>query len=380
MSVNSSFNSESTPRKTSVQSIDDTREILADIANESILSEQEELYGEVKPAPTKLSEPTTLPKLRTKLTVPKRRSSTNGSGATMFDSGSPLMRRKRKLLRHIPIKHARNFTSPLPMHIKNLGSSPIPNLSPNGEVRKAPKKSKYGDIMVQKTPITRSVISPNTSLHIAMPGSYQSPLAVRSFSSPPADMRVSNKIPIQIQLNQLSKMTYVEESMRHMDREILKYKQRLEKLEKIKAKRAKSSEKDELEQLIEKWRKAAQAASNYMMNEAQLKIDRMGGIEEYRKKQNENKLRRMRFKYDNAVLPELEQFMESDQYKHLDKYQKEEFLGKKRKMEKLGEEIESGEYKPTGDNHVEEDTEFSMKELYRQLHLDYDLVYRKKTD
>ncbi|VEU21762.1 DEKNAAC102714 [Brettanomyces naardenensis] len=325
--------------------------ISTEIANESVVSEQEELYGEIRPAPEKLKEPTSLPVLSNGLVIPRKRPSSK----VQSSAKSPATGMRKVLHGHVkmPIKQSRNFTSPLPRRIPSLAGSPIPDLSPSGSV----KDGKYGNIL--STPVSNSM----------------SPLAVRSFSSPSADLR-SIKIPLQVQLNQLSKESYVGESERELKRKMLKYKGMFDKLEKIKKQRE-GGENDELDQLIDKWRDAARAASNYMLNEARLKINKMGGIEEYRRKQQTSKLRKLKFQYDSTMLSEIEEYMNTEKYKNLDTFEKQEVIDRKREIEKISEKIENGEYEANDEHN---DSEFSMKELFGQLHLDYDLVWGAKTD
>jgi len=353
MDEHSTPNSQSTPH----DSFLDLSEV-SDQAIESTISEQEELYGEVRPAPKKLMEPKMLPKLTGKLMIPKRRSSSPKKASKQHIIG--------KSNHRIPMKSVRNFSSPLPRKIVELSTSPIPDLSPKGTLR--PKKAKYGGLenLTASTPIVLRTKD----------GPMQSPLAVRSFSSPAADIRMSDKIPIQVQLNQLSKSTFVEENERQLEREIKRYEQSIAKLKKIEAKREDESPKDGLNELIDKWRKAAKAASNYVLNDAKLKIDLMGGIEEYRKKQRDSRLRKLRFEYDTSALGELDDFMRSPKYKSLGKAEKEEVEERKRAIERMGEKIEHGEMPGEGSGNGLS-KEFSMEELYGQLNLDYDLVYRK---
>ncbi|QPG74925.1 hypothetical protein FOA43_002263 [Brettanomyces nanus] len=331
----------------------ESRIVSDEIANESVLSEQSELYGEIKPAPKKRQEPKCLPELSNKLVIPKRRQGKN------TDHKKDVSLTDFHGSHKIPMK-SRNFTSPLPKRVPSLGTSPIPDLSPSGSRVKNRLKAKYGNILSNRT----------------TPIGSSSPLTLRSFSSPPAELR-SNKIPLQVRLNQISKSTYVGESDRQLKREILKYRTILDKLAKIKQRREHKTV-DDVDRLVDKWRNTAIAASNYMLNEARLKINKIGGIEEYRRKQQVSKLRKLKFQYDNNMLSEIEDYMKSDVYKVLDKYEKEQVRDRKKEIEKISEGIESGDY-PGSDKQQNNDNEFSMRELYAQLHLDYEIVYPDTT-
>ena len=70
--------------------------------------------------------------------------------------------------------------------------------------------------------------------------------------------------------------------------------------------------------------------------------------------------------------------METEEYQDLGKYEKDEILSKKREIEEMREKLENGDF-PVADSQSDEDgngdEEFSMKDLYRQMKLDYNLVY-----
>lgn len=313
--------------------IDTTVESVHDDCNESIV-DQEEFYGEILPAPEKNQEPKPLPKLDQKLVVPKKR-----NGNSKAKTPTNIQHRR-------PMKN-RNFTSPLARRVGSLAESPIPDLSP---------------VSVSGSPDRTPIKSPTAVRNFSSPRSFRSP---RSFSSP----IVTNKVPLQVRLNEAIGTP----SKTNTRRDILHYKELLRDLERIK-KCHDQPHDDALDEKIEQWQEVAKKASNYLLNEARNKITRMGGIDEYRRRQRESKLRKLKFQYDSTMLDRINDYMETSEYKSLDKYEKQQVKDRKQQIEAMGEKIAGGEFETEDDQDV--DSEFSLKELYAQLQLDYDMIYK----
>ncbi|KAG0676330.1 hypothetical protein C6P42_001308 [Pichia californica] len=347
-----------------------TSEYLSTTNNSILDSEQsfvaqQNLYGSIKPSPTKLEHNVLeLPKLQEKLTLPKQRKRTNSMDATYYKIGGDNLNnieRGNKRPSTCGKEGLRNFSTPLPQKIESINDYDIPYLTPDISSTVDDTRSSLFD-----TPVTN-----NTKL--------SSPLSVRVFSTPLADLRSSStvKTAVQIKLNQLSSKEYNDEYERQLQRDILKYQSEINKMKKIKKYRD-SKEDQKLDQLIEKWRDIAEKGSNFLFNEAKLKIERMGGIEEFRKKQKRSKLRKMKFEFDESLLYKIEEYMESDEYKNIEGYEKEEIISRKKELEKISEQIENGQIpreNNQNDDSSSENDEFTMEELYKQLGLDYKIVY-----
>lgn len=357
-------------------------ELISESANNSILESeqsfliQQDLYGLIQPSPMKMPDKTPiLPKLHEKLVLPKqrKRSSSVNLKTIGVKTNSDNHHVKSHLLKKRPStcgkEGLRNFSTPLPSKIDSLTETPFPCLSPesiNTEATKVPPD------LIFKTPNKYNNL-------------YTSPISLRSFSTPLAELRANpvKKPTVQIQLNQLLSRECLEETERQLLRDIMKYQSEINLMRKIKQYRD-SNESERLNELINKWRDIAEKASNYLYNQAKLKIDRMGGMEEFRNRQKKAKMSKMKFEFDQSVLYRIEEYMDTDEYKNLDVYQKKEVLSRKKELEEMSEKIENGELLSDSNENqtghvdtdcVDEENEFTMKELYKQMGLDYNLVY-----
>lgn len=104
-------------------------------------------------------------------------------------------------------------------------------------------------------------------------------------------------------------------------------------------------------QLIDKWRDVAQKSSNYLLNDLQVKAQKMGGAAKLRQLLNSA------FQ-DDDLLQEYQLFIESDSYHDLTALEKSELHNKMALLQP-----------------DDTDDEFGMKELYAMLKLDYSLVF-----
>lgn len=326
---------------------------------------QQDLYGSILPSPMKFEKNTLpLPKLNEKLTFPKQRKRSMSFDAKYHNGDAKS--NDRKLRNHkrpstCGKEGLRIFSTPLPQKIESINDSIIPSLTPETSLIKDDDKSFFESPINDKTKIS-------------------SPLTVRYFSTPLADVRSNSiaKTAIQIKLHQLSAKEYTDEHERQLQRDILKYQSEINLMKKIKKYRD-SKESENLEQLINKWKDIADKGSSYLYNEARLKISRMGGMEEFRERQKKSKLRKMKFEFDESLLYRIEEYMQTEEFQNLEKYEQGEIISKKKELEKISEKIESGEIfedeNNNNDKENEDSEEFTMKELYKQLGLDYDLVY-----
>lgn len=327
---------------------------------------QQDLYGLIRPSPMKSEKvPATLPKLDERLVLPKQRKRSSSLDAKFEKPGGKIRDNKMRQLRRPSTcgkENLRNFSTPLPPKIDSLKDTPFPMLSPD--------ISQHNGDDINDKPSTTSIQNTPTMEKAKV----TSPISVRCFSTPLADIRArsAKKTSVQIKLHQLSSKEYLEEQERQLQREILKYQSEVNLMKKIKKYRE-TNDTEKLDRLIEKWRNIAEKGSNYLYNEARLKISRMGGLEEFRKKQKKSMLRKKKFEFDESLLYRIEEYMESEEYKNLDDYEKEEVISRKKEIEEMSEKIENGEF--LQDDESNDEDEFTMKELYKQLGLDYSLVY-----
>ena len=341
---------------------------------EQSFTRQQDLYGSIRPSPMKSEKSAIeLPKLDGKLVLPKQRKRSNSMDArseTPSNKSRDLKARQLQRPSTCGKENLRNFSTPLPLKVGSLHDTPFPTLTPDtpqyvdlvANINKDDNEKNNASLnsLQQTPPISNSKVT--------------SPISVRCFSTPLADIRSGSavKTAVQIKLHQLSSDKYLEEQERQLQREILKYQSEINLMKKLKKYRE-TNDTEKLDRLIDKWRDIAAKGSNYLYNEARLKISRMGGLDEFRKKQKKTKLRKMKFEYDESLLYRIEEYMESEEYKNLDNYEKEEVISRKKEIEEMSEKIENGDF--LSDNDDDEEDEFTMKELYKQLGLDYDLVY-----
>lgn len=326
---------------------------------EQSFSRQQDLYGSICPSPLKpVKNVSGLPKLNEKLILPKQRKRSNSMDAKFYKTRENGNTKQIKRPSTCGKEGLRNFSTPLPQKIESLNDSPFPTLTPDQD-----------DVKIENT------TGSNTPL--LTKNKTTSPLSLRCFSTPLADVRSKSmaSTAVQIKLNQLSSKKFLEEQERQLEREITKYTSEINLMKKIKKYRE-TNDTQKLNELIEKWRDIAQKGSNYLFNAAKLKISRMGGIEEFRKRQKKSKLKKMKFEFDESLLFRIEEYMETEEFKNLEGYEKEEVLSRKKELEEMSEKLENGQI-AFGDEEEEDDDddEFTIEELYKQLGLDYELVY-----
>ncbi|AQZ18426.1 MEI5 (YPL121C) [Zygosaccharomyces parabailii] len=128
--------------------------------------------------------------------------------------------------------------------------------------------------------------------------------------------------------------------------------------------------------LIDKWRSISQGGMSYMLNSTLLKIDRMGGYEELRRKELEAEKRKIEYQVDDRLQDEMDNVLESEEFKALPDEDQEEYkarmqnridemtIWKEKELLKLDEKLKSNSEK-----------EMTMRELSQRLKVDYDLVF-----
>lgn len=354
-------------------------------SNKSLLDDeqsyigQQDLYGLIRPSPIKHDNSRVLlPKIEGELVLPKQRKRSHSYSKLLESKSQPQSKldyHKMKRPSTCGKEGIRNFSTPLPLKIKSLEETSIPSLTPEG----------FSINDDDNTTSNSANISTDLSASFETPilqnkSKFTSPLSVRSFSTPLADLRSKSnaKTAVQVKLNQLSSKEYYEETERQLKRDILKYQKEIDTMKKIKKYRN-SRESQKLEALIDKWRAIAEMGSNYIFNEARMKINRMGGMKKFKEKQKKSKIRKMKFEFDESLLYRIEEYIETEEFKNLDTYEKEEVLSKKKELEEMSEKLERGEFpdneEEDDDSDTNENNELTMEELYKQLGLDYKLVY-----
>lgn len=126
-----------------------------------------------------------------------------------------------------------------------------------------------------------------------------------------------------------------------------------------------------IQNLIDYWRTVAQMASNYVFNEQSVVINKVGGFQEWQRRQWERKKDKERDERDvlwESISEELQATSDENKSAMIDQ------------LAELGFVVSNdGELLHDLNNEMEEtptfSSDFTMRDLYDILNLDYDLVY-----
>ncbi|SCW03422.1 LAFE_0G10066g1_1 [Lachancea fermentati] len=139
---------------------------------------------------------------------------------------------------------------------------------------------------------------------------------------------------------------------------------------------AKYDKEKEVLKLIDKWRGVCQAGMSYMFNSTMIKIGKMGGYEELRRREIEAEKRKIEYQCADGIQDEIDGILESDQFKVLSPGEQAEI--KDRLNERLVEtqkwqekQLELLEQKLLGSSN----REMTMEELSKRLKIDYSMVF-----
>ncbi|GAV50247.1 hypothetical protein ZYGR_0U01030 [Zygosaccharomyces rouxii] len=139
----------------------------------------------------------------------------------------------------------------------------------------------------------------------------------------------------------------------------------------------KNYEKEEkVMRLIEKWRSISQAGMSYMLNSTMLKITKIGGYEELKRKEMEAEKRKIEYQVDDNLQDEMDNVLESDEFQMLPEEDQEEY---KNRMQDKIEEMEI--WKEKALTKLEEQVklcanqEMTMQELAQRLKINYQFVF-----
>lgn len=131
----------------------------------------------------------------------------------------------------------------------------------------------------------------------------------------------------------------------------------------------------DLDPLIEKWKLNGQMAANHLFNDAKIKIERMGGIMEFKKRERKLKNRQRRFEFDDSMILELDDYMRTDEFQSLDNYDKQGILERKQQLEDIQEKFENESDKEDNDGSDDDKGELTLEELFKQMKMDINLFF-----
>lgn len=169
-----------------------------------------------------------------------------------------------------------------------------------------------------------------------------------------------------------------------IDSELVQARKKLETLTRAKVILGKKDNQDNTE-LINKWRDAAQRASNYLLNAYIEKINKSGGKKEYERREREKLKDNLEFSLDTSLQERISEITGSEEYDALPEIEQERILQEleeeaDKSMRQLQKDIESKDKDDDANDNNEDNNndEATMKDLYKRLNLDYKLVFPEK--
>lgn len=136
------------------------------------------------------------------------------------------------------------------------------------------------------------------------------------------------------------------------------------------------SDESKLDELINKWQSISQKAMSYILNMTLLKINKMGGYEEFIKKEIEGEKRKLEYVLDDNIEQEMENVFESPEFQELNAAEQEEYRemmndkiremesNKEKELRKLDAKLQSASNK-----------DLDMEELAKRLKVDHKLIF-----
>lgn len=143
-----------------------------------------------------------------------------------------------------------------------------------------------------------------------------------------------------------------------LDRELMKWR-KLADIARQAQKYQAANEDEKLADLAEKWQDVAQKGASYLFNNARARIERMGGMEEYIRRQKEDEESRQQIGFGEDDSFDVDELSPEDRERY----------------DILKAEYED-EIRRTKPNDEEEDPkEFTMQYMLKSLNIDYDMIF-----
>lgn len=254
-----------------------------------------------------------------------------------------------------------------------------------------PSKSRNSSISIksQRVPSLNDISKPELSppsLNLSYQSFEETPSDVLRSGSPDRSLR-SFSSPIQLERSSVTTSTPGDDSKKTLielrreeskiDNKLRQMKKTIETLKRAKVILAKKDSQDN-EELIEKWRDAAQRASNYLLNAAIEKINKSGGKREYERREKEKLRNSLEFSLDSSFQERIAEITNSEEFEAQTEEEKERILQDleeeaDKSMRQLEKDIDANDNNNDDDNDDADD--FTMMDLYKKLKLDYKLVY-----
>ncbi|CCK71564.1 Mei5p KNAG_0H01500 [Huiozyma naganishii CBS 8797] len=210
---------------------------------------------------------------------------------------------------------------------------------------------------------------------------FRSPLARRKGAgSSDAVGRVSKRVPPPDGSSIESAVLYKEvgKLVAELDRQTAAYSRKTKELQDAIKVMESPEVEAETRALIDKWRAIAQGAVSYLLNSVLGKIDRLGGYEEFRRKELEREKRQLEYRLDNGFEDEMESVLESEEFNGLPEDLKEEYRetldGKKSEFEQYKTK-QFAQLDAQLDQVSKSSQQMDMREMCKRLNVDYSLVF-----
>lgn len=206
--------------------------------------------------------------------------------------------------------------------------------------------------------ITDTPLSTSTTASTPSSSSYSAPSSALHI---PKRVKSIHRISPLASRSRGGKNSELSKSEMELDREIIKWKKLIDTAQQAK-KYQTSNEDEKLHELADQWLDVAQKGASYLYNEAKLRVDRMGGMEEFlkRKKEDEESRKQMT-QFGNDEDFDLDKLSpeEREQYEIL----KSEYEEEMRLNAKINGETEA------------DPTDFTMKYMLKSLNVNYKQVF-----
>lgn len=128
--------------------------------------------------------------------------------------------------------------------------------------------------------------------------------------------------------------------------------------------------------LIERWREITKRALSYLLNNTLLKIEKLGGFEEFIRKEVDAEKQKIEYMVDDNLQNEINELTESDEFQALSQEEQDEYRAQLEMKLHEAESWKEDEFKKLESRLTEsENKQMDMKELARRLKINYKMIF-----
>ncbi|KAH3672837.1 hypothetical protein WICMUC_004059 [Wickerhamomyces mucosus] len=208
------------------------------------------------------------------------------------------------------------------------------------------------------------------------------PRSLRSYESineksPINETTLSNSVAekIQVQANIQKAAIELRREENSLDSQLRTLRTRLQTVKAAK-KIIFNNEIEKTSRLIDKWRDVTQKASNYLLNSALEKVNKQGGKKEFVKREKEGLRETMEYSVDSSFQDKYQEVTQSYEFKVMDEKDRNKWLESLEiQQQKEMEDIDKSLDLELGNDDENDDDDFTMRDLYKRLKMNYKLVY-----